>query len=406
MHRVVGGRSADIRSWPQIHLARLVTMLSLFSMALGGVSGEDDALPRLCREGSCTPLRSASSRNARAKNMAFAASSAAQNRPSYGRCCHSCGRVASCSASGGDEHHIVKTFLPHMASPPSGRARRFLEIGGFDGSRETNTLFVEHCLGWEGLLIEAQPKEFESLRANRPGVLTLHAAACADNATHVNFVSSDTDGHIARDNKVDAGKDTTRVPCVNLGTALPTLGFERIDYFSLDVQGAELLVAKSVDWSAVEAAVVVVEELRVLAKKNKAVESVLLRAGMLRVMTLCWHFGRTCDGYFVNPRMVDVAGLSRAVGSTNLTADHLDGIGMGCSTEKLVNADQRKRVQQRTLTDREWLIVTGHALTKQRQFLNTSVDCTVHDEQKKYPYRGTCALCGNVGRARGSGACE
>ena len=70
MHRVVGGRSADIRSWPQIHLARLVTMLSLFSMALGGVSGEDDALPRLCREGSCTPLRSASSRNARAKNMA------------------------------------------------------------------------------------------------------------------------------------------------------------------------------------------------------------------------------------------------------------------------------------------------------------------------------------------------
>ena len=123
-------------------------------------------------------------------------------------------------------------------------------------------------------------------------------------------------------------------------------------------------------------------------------------------MTLCWHFGRTCDGYFVNPRMVDVAGLSRAVGSTNLTRDHLDGIGMGCSTEKLVNADQRKRVQQRTLTDREWLIVNGHALTKQRQFLNTSVDCTVHDEQKKYPYRGTCALCGNVGRARDSGACE
>ena len=205
-HRVVG-RSADIRSWPQIHRARLVTMLSLFSMALGGVSGEDDALPRLCREGPALRLRSASSRNARAKSMAFAASSAAQSRPSYGRCCHSCGRVASCSASGGDEHHIVKTFRrTWLHRPPAVHAASSRSVALMARARQIRSS-SSTALGGRVCSSRHNPRSSRGLRANRPGVLTLHAAAaCADNATHVNFVSSDTDGHIARTIKWTLGR--------------------------------------------------------------------------------------------------------------------------------------------------------------------------------------------------------
>ena len=44
----------------------------------------------------------------------------------------------------------------------------FVEIGGFNGMDESNSRFFENCLGWEGLLVEGQPENYEKLRNNRP----------------------------------------------------------------------------------------------------------------------------------------------------------------------------------------------------------------------------------------------
>jgi len=44
----------------------------------------------------------------------------------------------------------------------------FLEAGGFDGEMHSNTLFLEKNLGWNGLLIEANPHFCENiLKLNR-----------------------------------------------------------------------------------------------------------------------------------------------------------------------------------------------------------------------------------------------
>ena len=43
-----------------------------------------------------------------------------------------------------------------------------VEIGGFDGKTESNSRFFDVCLGWEGLLVEANPRTFQNLVVNRP----------------------------------------------------------------------------------------------------------------------------------------------------------------------------------------------------------------------------------------------
>ena len=43
----------------------------------------------------------------------------------------------------------------------------YLELGAFDGKRESNTIFYDHCLGWKGLLIEGGPQSYKLLIKNR-----------------------------------------------------------------------------------------------------------------------------------------------------------------------------------------------------------------------------------------------
>ena len=39
-------------------------------------------------------------------------------------------------------------------------SRTFLEIGAFDGVTESNTIIMERCLGWRGVLVEPNPRAF------------------------------------------------------------------------------------------------------------------------------------------------------------------------------------------------------------------------------------------------------
>lgn len=44
----------------------------------------------------------------------------------------------------------------------------FIEMGAYDGIQESNSRFFEYCLGWRGLLVEANPYEYPLLYKNRP----------------------------------------------------------------------------------------------------------------------------------------------------------------------------------------------------------------------------------------------
>ena len=54
----------------------------------------------------------------------------------------------------GESRVIYERFFKE---PTPMRNGFFLEIGGLDGIKFSNTLFFERCLGWTGVLVEANP---------------------------------------------------------------------------------------------------------------------------------------------------------------------------------------------------------------------------------------------------------
>ena len=135
----------------------------------------------------------------------------------------------------------------------------YVEIGALDGVRYSNTKFFEDTLNWTGVLIEAQPQNAQKLAKNRPGHnnVILSEAVCPEGQTHVDFAGSSavggivdqmTSGHIKHFFKGNVTSHI-KVPCRPIGVMLRAAGIKAIDFFVLDVEGAELMVLETMDWT-------------------------------------------------------------------------------------------------------------------------------------------------------------
>ena len=152
----------------------------------------------------------------------------------------------------------------------------FLELGALDGVQYSNTLFFEETLGWDGLLIEVDPNNFDMLCCNCRKATAVHAAVCNTSRT-VNFVSGGrgaTGGILEfmdrahRDTWIsDTGtkakkkREVKKEPilCAPLRDTFNALNVTHIDFMSLDVEGAEMEVLHSIDWAITTVDVMVVE---------------------------------------------------------------------------------------------------------------------------------------------------
>jgi len=129
----------------------------------------------------------------------------------------------------------------------------FVEIGAFDGSTGSNTIMLEMCLGWRGVLIEANPDNYRqaSTISGRKSPV-VHSAICDQEEGATATISIDggqTSGMLKR---LTAGRQRTRakatvqVPCRPLKTILAKHGYDgKIDFLSLDVEGAEDIVLRT-----------------------------------------------------------------------------------------------------------------------------------------------------------------
>ena len=117
------------------------------------------------------------------------------------------------------------------------------------------------------------------------------------------------------------------VPCGKLTDYLGVLGIHHLTFLSVDVQGSELQVVQSIDWSALNVSVLAIEERRVESTKNRAVAAVLFkRVGMVRVLTVCNRFGRSCDSFFVNRQLVALHRLRSSIARFNFPKEHATGL--------------------------------------------------------------------------------
>jgi len=172
----------------------------------------------------------------------------------------------------------------------------FVEIGGLDGHRYSNTLRLEKALGWKGMLLEASPSLYSKLKVNRNEQLTVHAAVCkttrvvhwADSYGKNKKKGSATGGILEFMSASYVGRFLTpevraipmqQMQCVPLGPVLEMAGLTKINFFSLDVEGAEFEIVQSIDFSKVKVDVFCVEADSFNTTKNELVRTHLRKNG-------------------------------------------------------------------------------------------------------------------------------
>ena len=213
----------------------------------------------------------------------------------YERCC-SCSDVETCTNSRNEEVVFVKWLLPSLKED----MKTFVEIGGNDGIHASNTLFLEHCLGWNGTLIEAHPVSFHQMVRNRPRVTSVNAAGCDRNTTVRFSRSASPISAVVKTNGI-------HVPCAPLSSIFQSLRLTKIGFFSIDVEGSEVDVLNGIDFNHVDIATLVIEELGKTPKKNLLARNILRsKAHMRLTFRHCWRPpNEVCDSFWYNPAFVD-----------------------------------------------------------------------------------------------------
>mmetsp|Transcript_26332 Transcript_26332/g.39886 ORF Transcript_26332/g.39886 Transcript_26332/m.39886 type:complete len:305 (+) Transcript_26332:134-1048(+) len=168
----------------------------------------------------------------------------------------------------------------------------YLEMGGFNGVKYSNTYVFNKSpsLKWKGVLVELGPKNFAALKKNRPNELaTVHAGVCAKAQT-LHYVEAKATGGIWEfsdeefRNKFWSDIDLKKVPTIKCSPLRDILQ-EHVgepfyfDFFSLDVEGAEEEVVKSLDFTKVAFGVIFVEADQFNPEKNQAVRTLLVSSG-------------------------------------------------------------------------------------------------------------------------------
>lgn len=136
------------------------------------------------------------------------------------------------------------------------RNHTYMEIGAHDGVRESNSRFYDVCLGWNGLLVEPHPKNYERTVQLRPNAHHLGIApSCMANETGtISFPE-----HMYTSAQVNEEGSKLEIHCGPLQHYLDALGIHHVDFWSLDVEGSELNVLKTVDFDRTLIDVIIAE---------------------------------------------------------------------------------------------------------------------------------------------------
>ncbi len=149
----------------------------------------------------------------------------------------------------------------------------FVDIGAHDGVSFSNTFFFEN-LGWKGICIEPIPEVFERLQKARKA--TCIKGCISDKYDTASFLcikgyaemlsgilENYEPGHVERIRKEILEKGCTSevipVKCYNINRLFLDQGIQHVDYLSIDTEGGELDILKSIDFDQFDIDVIDVE---------------------------------------------------------------------------------------------------------------------------------------------------
>ena len=135
----------------------------------------------------------------------------------------------------------------------------YIEVGGSDGVKFSNTKFFEDELGFTGILIEPEPQFFNLLQKTRPNN---HLYNCLISESHnpQNFIVSKGpgDGWVSGMEKTmseghklswhNENSLVSKIQTEKISSIVKISGLKYIDLFFIDVEGAEEEVLNTVDF--------------------------------------------------------------------------------------------------------------------------------------------------------------
>ena len=120
--------------------------------------------------------------------------------------------------------------------------------GAFDGESGSQTILLERCFGWRGLLLEANPTNYAQIASkHRDRATVVHSAVCSQRGTvqigNASSTVTGIEGIMSRSHQTKwrrvQGTSVT-VPCAPLRELMVESNFPKVTFLSLDVEGAEL----------------------------------------------------------------------------------------------------------------------------------------------------------------------
>jgi FkbM family methyltransferase len=164
----------------------------------------------------------------------------------------------------------------------------YLEIGGADGLTHSNTLSLRDSLGWSGTLVEPDPDMHALLKAARGhSDQVIHAAISPSGTTGTGLLRragqlSALLGHEGLDIHSEERKHHETTAAVSLVSLTELIRSQpRIDYFSLDVEGAELSILESINWQDIVPPGLITVEHNFRTTEQDKLRSILLEQGYL-----------------------------------------------------------------------------------------------------------------------------
>ena len=167
-------------------------------------------------------------------------------------------------------------------------------MGALDGKRYSNSYYFNKALNWMGLLVEASPENYAKLIENRQNELVspVNAAVC-DKEQDIHWISKGAVGGIVEfapesfkkqqwDENLINNADVIKCLPLNqiiIDANITTDGHAFFDFFSLDVEGGEYDVLKSINFDTLAFGVIFYETDEHNALKNMIVREFLESKG-------------------------------------------------------------------------------------------------------------------------------
>jgi FkbM family methyltransferase len=143
-------------------------------------------------------------------------------------------------------HQDVYLYTKHFAHLQ--RKGVYWDVAANDAIEISNTFFMDRCLGWPGVCVEANPRYFGKLTSARSCLVV--PTCMSSRAERVVFRLSGAVGGVESTVKTrkKAEDINVEIECVTGALIAKKTGVKVVDFMSLDVEGHELMVLKGIDW--------------------------------------------------------------------------------------------------------------------------------------------------------------